>query len=287
MRLLRKKTLLAVITGFMLSIQTYGQDFHSIVKEIYNFYPATLNDEERTAISSKLDTVWMLVESDTAKYLPELRKELTDSTHFPFFYFNGSSLLMSLSTAKSDLELISKTLLMCELDGVSHFDFFRMAMVLSHNQINTLDIAKKILKMEEWKPFVFQHAMYWEKDVSLVWLLYPLDNKMYVNEIIPLFNEVNDDSKMAIISFLWYSCTCEGDIFIKECSKNTNLSKDIQNHAEVLAKFNSKNKKNNNEKYNKLISKRKDFLHRIGDEVLMEFVTATKKIKETYTCRTK
>ena len=160
-------------------------------------------------------------------------------------------------------------------------------MTLANNQINTLDIAKKILKMEEWKPFVYQHFMYWEKDVSLVWLLYPLDNKMYVNEIIPLFNEVNDDSKMAILSFLWYSCTCEGDIFIKECSENTNLNKEIQNRASMLAELNSKNKRNNDKKYNQLINKRKDFLHRIGDEVLMEFVTATKKIKKEYTCKTK
>ena len=192
-----------------------------------------------------------------------------------------------MSEEKSDLELISKVLLRCELDGVSHFDFFRMAMILTQNQISTLDIAKKILRMEEWKPFVYQHAMYWGKDVSLVWLLYPLDDKMYVDEIISLFNEVNNDSKMAIISFLWYSCTCEGEIFIKKCSKNKNLNRSIRNHAKILTKMDSANRKDNNEKYNKLINERKDHLQGIGDEVLMRFITATKEIKKVYTCETK
>jgi hypothetical protein len=252
---------------------------------VYNFSPAQLNDEERTTISSKLDSVWTLIENDTAKYLPELRKELADSTHFSFFYFDGSALLMQLSQTKSDLELISKALLRCELDGVSHYQFLGMAMTLAHHQINTLDIAKKIIKLEEWKPFVYQHFIYWGKDFSLIWLLYPLDDKMFVNEIIPLFDEVNDDSKMAILSFLWYSCTCVGENFIKECAKNTNLSKEIQNHASVLVEIDNIKRKNDTKQYNKLITERKNFLTRIGDEVLTEFIAATKEIKKIYVCR--
>lgn len=275
--------LFLVITLFSISTSS-GQEFKSLIDKTYNFNPAKINDEERAKITSELDSIWNLVQSDTSKYLVELRHELNDTNHQSFFYFDGSSLLLSLSQSTPDLEIISRALLRCELGGVTHFEYLRMALALSYYKINVLGIAKKILEMEEFKPYIEQHDMYWDKDICLVWLLYELDDKMYINDIIPIFDKVNNDSKMAILSYLFYSCTCEGDTFIKECSKNKSIDNRIQEHALILTEMMCEKSNNDSDKYKELIAERKKLLSRISDEVLTKFINQTKEIRKVYTC---
>lgn len=63
---------------------SFGQSLN--VDNIYDFSPSKLKRSEQEKKLPALDGLWNKVKSDTATYLPMLRKELNAQNHNPFFY---------------------------------------------------------------------------------------------------------------------------------------------------------------------------------------------------------
>jgi len=82
-----------------------GNDLHSEIQRVYNFQPHTLNHDQTMEKSALLDQFWNKAKSQRDVYVPGLRRELADFSNPVFFLFDGSKLLMNLSsdpgTAKS------------------------------------------------------------------------------------------------------------------------------------------------------------------------------------------
>ncbi|HWN11050.1 MAG TPA: HEAT repeat domain-containing protein [Pyrinomonadaceae bacterium] len=77
------------------------------IKETYNFSPAKLSEDEKTAKSAAMDRVWDAVKNNRATLLPCLRAAVADRSANSFFRFDGSNLLLSLDPSReSKLALI-------------------------------------------------------------------------------------------------------------------------------------------------------------------------------------
>src|SRR5437016_4087678 len=102
-----------VVTFWLLSGLPEGKqgttstgDLHAEIQSIYNFQPHTLNHEQTMQKSVLLDKFWTKAKSQREVYVPGLRRELADFTNPPFFLFDGSMLLISLSKDPADRKII-------------------------------------------------------------------------------------------------------------------------------------------------------------------------------------
>src|SRR5690606_11004913 len=98
---------------------TFGQTLSVAIDNIYNFKPSLLTDEEKELKIPALDKFWKKVESDSVRYLPELRLELKRNGHNPFFYYDGSGLLLSLTNNRADKKLAIEAIAKCDLEDIS------------------------------------------------------------------------------------------------------------------------------------------------------------------------
>src|SRR5271168_3587312 len=89
-------------------------DLHAEIQTVYNFQPHTLNKAQIGVESASLDEFWNKAMSQRDIYVPALRKELADFSNPPFFLFDGSQLLRSLSSDPADRKII--------LAAVAHSD---------------------------------------------------------------------------------------------------------------------------------------------------------------------
>jgi hypothetical protein len=81
-------------------------DLHAEIQAVYNFQPHTLTSAQITAKSAVLDQFWNNAKSQRDVYVPALRKELADFRNPPYFLFDGSELLRSLSREPADRKII-------------------------------------------------------------------------------------------------------------------------------------------------------------------------------------
>ena len=102
-----------------LTTLSFGQSLSNDIESIYNFKPGKLTDKEQETKMPTLDRFWDKVKSDTTKYLSLLRVELKSSGHRPYFYYDGSGLLLSLTNSKADKELAIEAISKCDLDDIS------------------------------------------------------------------------------------------------------------------------------------------------------------------------
>ena len=87
-----------IIVLTLLTTFAFGQTFTEEIDNIYNFKPSKLTDKEQELKMPSLDKFWGKVKSDTIQYLPQLRIELQRDGHNPFFYYDGSGLLLPNAT---------------------------------------------------------------------------------------------------------------------------------------------------------------------------------------------
>jgi hypothetical protein len=92
-------------------------NIHQQVQQTYNFQPPTLSSAEINQKSGVLDQFWAKAKSEPNVYVPALRQELSDFRNSPFFLYDGSMLLLSLSDTatyrKLSLAAIARSDLRC------------------------------------------------------------------------------------------------------------------------------------------------------------------------------
>lgn len=125
----------------------------TIFKKTYDFHPRELSKEQITAMSAKLDKLWAKVEAKPKKYLPILRRELASSDRPPFFYFDGSKLLLHLSKTPEDAKLILSALTKVDIRDIQPTDYLRTVHWLAVKGYDTTDAAQgRALSTENYRP---------------------------------------------------------------------------------------------------------------------------------------
>ena len=279
-----KKTLFIFLITLFTSF-SYGQRFHETIANLYGgFIPHESSDDAYNKKMKQLDSLWILVKSDTVMYINELRKELQKNDNPSFFYYDGGALLTSVSNSNSDKIIAIKALEKTDILDVDSDIYFHMVQSSSLNQIDITNLAIKILDKEQFQAYIVEHAFTIDKDYCLYYLLIPQDPLIYVPKLIERYKLENKiENKTVIINMLWHSCSCLANDFMKEILRNPKTEKECKQLLKDLGFISNSTTKPRGKKYNKLIKKRKDTYSIITDYTIQEIKTLTKKLRK-YNC---
>lgn len=285
---MRFKTLVALFS--LITCFANAQSFHERVKATYNFTPSELSDTERQKKSDILDSLWSYVKGDTEAHLPELRKELKTSDDNNFFYFDGSQLLLSLTNIPGDLEIAYKAVKKCDIASIQGGPYVEMLHLFAAHGYNTTDEALKIIDAKNFSAYFPMHVMTLEKNLSLMFSLTALDNKIYLDKILDKLKKITDTADIKqVIDFLSYVCDCRADSAIKACVNNMSLPASLRIYAKEDMVPDTVKTENNAEKFKKLLEERKKNLttRGVSDEALDDIVQETAEMKKYYKCTEK
>ncbi|MDB5256857.1 MAG: hypothetical protein JWM14_1552 [Chitinophagaceae bacterium] len=278
----------AIILFVLLSSLAFGQTFTKEIDNIYNFQPSKLTDKEQELKGPSLDNFWNKVGGDTTQYLPQLRTELKTDNHNPFFYYDGSGLLLSLTNNKVDKELAIEAIAKCDINDISRRIYVRTLNHLANEGFNVTKPAIKILYDNKYSFFIPQHAMVFNQGYCLTYMLVPQHNKFYIDTLIAIFKDLDTIAQKSVITTLWFSCDCKSDEFIQSISMDKNLPNEISDYAKRMIAYIQLSK--DQKSYLKMISKaqlnelRRSALSRFSDEAIEELDMTTKIWRKENKC---
>jgi hypothetical protein len=278
----------AIIVFILITACSFGQSLSQEIDSIYNFQPGKLSDKEKESKFPPLDRFWDKVKSDTSGYLPQLRFELRVAEHNPFFYYDGSGLLLSLSKTKADKELAVQAIAKCNLDDISQKIYVTTLNKLAQEGIDVTVAAVKILRDDKFSFFLPQHAMTFDQGYCLTYMLLPQENNNYVDTLISLFPTVSTISKKSIITTLWFACSCKGDNFLKSIGTNQTMEEEVRDYVNKIMGYTKLSK--DQQEYIKMAGRehlaeiRKMSLQRFSDEAIDELDMTTRILRSEGKC---
>ncbi|HXH11814.1 MAG TPA: hypothetical protein VNP04_18875 [Alphaproteobacteria bacterium] len=226
---------LCVVASIAFAAPTAEEEFHSRVVAIYRFEPHTLNKAEFEAKIIELDKFWAFIKADPAKWLPLLKRELADPSNSAFFFYDASKLLLSLSTNRQDQELALRSIPKVDLRGMDHAEYLRIVHWFARNGFDTRDAAFRILAFPDFKAFIPQHALMLGQNYALIYMLFPLDESIYLDDLISkLETETNVQSQKSLMLALWYTVTSSGDAALKRFAADRRKPSEARKYAEEL-----------------------------------------------------
>lgn len=265
----------------------FGQSLD--IDNIYNFSPSKLTKSEQEKKVPALDGLWNNVKSDTTKYLPLLRNDLNAPNHNPFFYYDGSILLLSLSKTDNDKTIAANAIAKCDLADINPKGYVTTLNNLSNAGINVTKAAVRILNDTSFTFFLPQHVMYFRQGECLTYMLLPQKREFYVDTLISMFKSVNKNSQKSILYTFWYAYTCKGDSLISANIQDRAISQEVSTFAKELMKsskltdeIKERIKEIGNNQMDEL---RKKALQRFSDEALYELMTSTIALRNNVNCR--
>jgi hypothetical protein len=264
-------------------------DFSRQIDDIYTFKPSKLTSKEQETKVPALDKFWDEVKTDSARYLPKLRFELGKTGHQPYFYYDGSELLLSLSSSKADMALASDAISRCDLDDIDQKLYVTRINNLARGGVNTTLPAIKILQDEKFSFFLPQHVMTFNQGYCLSYMLLPQSDKSYVDTLIALFPSVGKTGKLSIVMVLWHAYSCKGDAFLQSTMTNKDVEKEVREYAKAIMRPAKLTR--DQEKYLKTdgqgdIDKvRTEALERFSDEAVDELELATLAARKKNSCQ--
>ena len=278
-----KTIILTLLTTF-----TFGQTLTDDIDSIYNFKPSKLTDKERELKMPGLDKFWEKVKADTIQYLPQLRNELKKNGHNPFFYYDGSGLLLSLTSNRTDKELAIEAVAKCDLDDISQKIYVKTLNGLANEGFDVTEPAIKILYADNFSFFIPQHSMTFNQGYCLTYMLLPQPNIDYIDKLTAIFSSLKPASQKSIITTLWFAYTCKGDQFINSIMTDRTLDKEVSEYAKKIMGYTKLGK--DQQEYIKIIGKdqlnnlRIDALKRFSDEAIGELDMTTRVKRKENNC---
>jgi hypothetical protein len=231
--------LTALLNGVLATAQSTS--VHQQVQETYNFQPHTLSSAEITEKSGQLDKFWMKAKSEQSLYIPALRQELADFHNPPFFLFDGSMLLLSLSDTSSDRKVALAAIAHCDLRDVDRKDYFFQVHKLAALGEDTTAAAFHILEDREFKVFVPEHVLTLGQNYALVYMLLPTIADYWLQPAIDrLQTERDETAQKSLILLLWYSQTDAADKAIAAAAVDASKSAGVRDYANQFMKAKEK-----------------------------------------------
>lgn len=274
---------------FLQPIDISAQFFKTQVDSIYDFSPSRLTKSQQEKKMPALDAFWQKVKTDTTSFLPELRTELDAPGHHPFFYYDGAGLLLSLSPSMADKQLSARAMAKSDLDDIDRQSYVYTFSSFARDGIDVTGAAIRILADSAYSFIIAQHAMVFEQDYCLAYMLLPEKPGMYTDSLIALFGKANVTAQKSIITTFWLAYTCKGDSLIRAAAVNAALRPDIRKYAEDLMAHASLN--DTDKEYIKIMGKedpgglRENALRRFSDEAIDELASAVRILRAKTGCR--
>jgi len=159
-----------------------------------------------------LDEFWNKAKAQASTTVPNLRRELGDFSNPPFFLYDGSMLLLSLSDSNADRQIALAAMAHCDLRDVQATDYFIQVHRLAGLNENTTDAALHVLDLPDFKVFIPQHSLTLGQDYVLVYLLLPTDEGFWINPALErLRREKDETAQKSLLLVLWYAQTEAAD----------------------------------------------------------------------------
>lgn len=167
---------------------------HDEIERTYSFQPHLLSPQEIDQKSGVLDEFWQKANAQPARYLPALRQELSDVKSPPFFLYDGSMLLLSLSDSPADRKVALAAVAHCDLRDVRTKDYFSQVHRMATLNDDTTVAAFHVLDQPNFTVIVPQHALTLGQDYVLVYLLLPTDQSYWLQPAIDRLRSEQDQT---------------------------------------------------------------------------------------------
>jgi hypothetical protein len=230
-----------------------------------------------------LDQFWAKAKSQRDVYVPELRRELADFSNPPFFLFDGSQLLLSLSDAPADRKIVLSAVAHTDLRDLQLKDYFLLVQRMAAQGEDTTVAAFHILPEPKFQVFIPQHSLTLAQDYCLIYMLLPTNQDFWVQPAIEhLRAETDVTTQKSLLLLLWYAQTPDSDKAIQEFSTAPAKSQASKAYAnELVHRKDSMGRKDAagaSEGENSLRQARRERMKAVSDEALYDLDSYTAKI---------
>jgi hypothetical protein len=198
---------------------------HDQIQQTYGFQPHLLNHQEQLQKSSSLDLFWNQAKAQQATYINSLRQELADFRNPPFFLYDGSLLLLSLSDTHEDRAVALAAIAHCDLRDLQRKEYFNQIHRMAVQGEDTTSAAFRVLEDPNFKVTVPEHALTLGQDYVLVYLLLPTDEQYWLQSAIErLATEKDETAQRSLLLLLWYGQDTSADKAIAMFAADENRS---------------------------------------------------------------
>jgi hypothetical protein len=257
-------------------------EFSAYIGKHYGFSPHLLSAKEIDSRSADLDTVWAQVKGRQETYLPLLRCELANPSAPAYFLYDGSKLLLSLSTGQSDRLIAIEAITRCDLRDIQTDDYFFTIHSLAVHGVDVVDAALKILDEPTFRVNVPQHAMVLGQDYALVYLLSQAPADIVVVRLGDRLKvERNVDTQKSLVRCLFYAVRKDAldrlHVFAQTNGLDPEVRKDCLDRISLAEEL-TKKAGSTSDSYNSLSEKRKKRMESVSDEALIDYDELTLKM---------
>lgn len=268
-----------LVNGTVLAQSIPAADFHSKVASLYSFQPHLIGKENFPAKSNDLDKFWSYAKANTNAVLPLLRQELSNPANPSFFFYDGAKLLLSLSKDKEDQALALRSMPKADLQDIQTSDYLTTIQWFASFGFDTRQAAFRILAYPEFTAFIPQHALTLGQDYSLIYMLFPLQNVPYDQDLIAhLSADLDSRSQKSLLLALWYVVTLSTRAAIQRFIEKPGVNPEVVTYARELLSRKA-GPRLSLSSAESLRSERAKVMQRpISDEALIEFDSLTMKL---------
>lgn len=249
---------------------------HQQIQQTYNFQPHLLTNQEIKDKSAVLDQFWTAAKAKSSVYIPSLRQELRDFRNPPFFLYDGSMLLLSLSDTPTDRKIALAAMAHCDLRDVQPKDYFHQAHRMATLDENTAAAAFHILAQPKFSVFIPLHVLTLGQDYALIYMLMPTDPDYWLQPAIDRLKVEHDPTaQRSLLLLLWYAQTNAADQAISAFAGDAAKPTASQTYARELMgrkeKIGAKERAGaSNQSEESIRNQRRERLKVVSDEALID-----------------
>lgn len=266
---------LIVLLGAVLAT-AQSSSIHEQIQQTYNFQPHTLTSTEITQKSGVLDQFWAKAKSQPNIYIPALRQELADLQNPPFFLYDGSMLLLSLSDTAPDRKTALAAMAHSDLRDVQPKDYFLQVHRMASLNEDTTAAAFHILEQPDFKVFIPQHVLTLGQNYALIYMLLPTNQDYWLQPAIKRLGTEHDEAaQKSLILLLWYAQCNAADEEVATFAADATKPAGARDYAKQIMQ--ARNKIGAKQKVEALASteaslrqKRRERMKAISDEALID-----------------
>jgi hypothetical protein len=252
------------------------------VRATYAFAPHELTTQQIAEKSKVLDAFWTDARSRKSAYLPVLRSELARADASPFFRFDGSMLLLSLSDTPADRRVALGAIALCDLRDIQHTDYFREVHRLASLGEDTTEAALHILSDPEFEASVPQHALLLGQNYALVYMLLPIDHAVWLPRILArMAAEQDPKAQKSLLLVAWYAQTGEADAAITAFANDASKPDESRQYAREMSARTADllgSDKSTRPTEDAIRAARRETMKRVSDEALGELDEQTAQL---------
>lgn len=271
----------------MAQTSTTQSAMHARVQSLYNFSPSKVTEQARESKSKEMDAFWNEVKGHADVELPLLRKELADSGNPPFFFADGSDLLLSLSQSREDQELAVRAFSRVDLSDFQSRQYLLEIHALAVKGVNVTSAALHMLDDPKFRVFLPEHYYWLNQGDCLQVALLPLEENVWLSSVIDRLKTEHDETAMkSLLLMLFYAQTDAADRAISTVAEKPGRDANIRRYAASILQHEREigmGKQPSLQLENKYRAERRNRMKGVSDEAMDDMNELTTQIAQART----